>query len=640
MEERGVGAVRAAIDGTKEIALAITATTLSLVVIFLPVAFLSGQVGRLFNSYGVTVAVAVLVSLFIAFTLTPMLASRFLESPEQLRAKKTVTGIRAIPDRMMGWLDARYVTLVRWSLAHRKIVAGIGLACVASTGPLLFLVGKEFIPVDDQSEFEISIDLPTGTSFEAASSLLREIEAQVSHLPAVRDVLASIGDTRGGGGAATRATIYVGLTPLGERDIAQAEVMGLARKIFVRYPDLRPTIRDLAQTGFQSGYGGKIRLAIRGPDLDRLEGYLTQLMGMMRKDPAFVDVGSPALDTIPEVQVRLDRRKAADLGIEPEEVAEALETLVGGKIVSAYREGDERYDVRLRARLKDRDALVTVGRLPLRTKTGGTVTLENVAALVEDHGPTLINRLNGLRQVMVSANPAPGVALGAAVEKLQAHVAELNLPPGYDAPFTGEVQTMQDTVADFGLALLLSLIFMYMVLAAQFESFLHPITILLALPLTAPFALLSLLLTGETLNVYSVFGVFLLFGIVKKNGILQVDYTNTLRERGMSTIEAIVEANRARLRPILMTTLTLIAGMAPMALGEGPGAASRASLARAVVGGQALSLVITLLIVPVAYASFDDLHQRWMSRRKRKGHVALEPHGVPAPEDAEQPTGT
>jgi HAE1 family hydrophobic/amphiphilic exporter-1 len=637
MEERGIGALQAAIEGTKEISLAITATTLSLVVIFLPVAFLSGQVGRLFSSYGVTVAAAVVVSLFIAFTLTPMLGSRFLESAEQIRAKKRETpkGIRGLPDRLMGWADAHYMRLVHWSLGHRKVVAGIGLACVAATVPLFALVGKEFIPVDDQSEFEISIELPTGTSFEAANALVREIEGEVRKLPAVRDILASIGDTRGGGGAATRADIYVGLSPLDERDISQFEVMAAARKIFVRYPDLRVNIRDLAQTGFRN-WGGKVKVVVRGPELEVLEEKLGELMAGMRQEPALVDVGSNALDSIPEVQVHLDRRKAADLGIRPRQVAEAMELLVGGRIVSAYREGDERYDVILRARLEDRDEMGSVARLPLRTASGALVPLENVATLEEGRGPTMINRQDGLRGMMINANPAPGVPLGEAIARVEALVAGLNLPPGYDAVFVGDAETMAETVGDFALALLLSLVFMYMVLASQFESFLHPVTILLALPLTAPFALLSLLLTDETLNVYSVFGVFLLFGIVKKNGILQVDYTNTLKARGMKTLDAIVEANRARLRPILMTTLTLIAGMTPMALGEGPGAASRASLARAVVGGQALSLVITLLIVPVAYATFDDLHQRWITRKGRK-----RPSAVPAlPVEEERAAGS
>ncbi len=627
MEERGVSAFQAAIDGTKEIALAVTATTLSLVVIFLPVAFLSGQIGRLFHSYGVTVSVAVLVSLFVAFTVTPMLASRFLESPEEVKARERHGGLGSIPNRLMAALDARYVAMVAWALRHRAVVVIGSLAVSATAVPLFFLVGKDFVPEDDQSELEITAELPPGTSFAAADATVREIEAAVSRLPAVRDVLASVGDTRGGSGVATRANVYVGLVPLDERDVSQTEVMDQARKIMARYPDLRAQVRSLNTSGLGGGgYGGKIKLAIRGPDLDRLEGLVARLLPLLRQTPKVVDAGSPSADRLPELQVRLDRDKAADLGLDPRAIAENVRILVGGEIVSSFREGDERYDVWLRTRPEDREGVASVGRLPLRAPDGTLVPLENVAALSEAKGPTVILRLNGMRQVFVSANPAPGVPLGEAVAAVEQAVEALNLPPGYDVVYTGAVKTMEETARDFALALLLSLLFMYMVLAAQFESFLHPVTILLALPLTLPFALLSLIATGETLNVYSLFGVFLLFGIVKKNGILQVDYTNTLLGRGMARDAAILEANRARLRPILMTTLTLIAGMAPMALGEGPGAASRASLARVVVGGQALSLLITLLIVPVAYSLFDDA-QQWLRRRG-----AQPPQGGPASE--------
>jgi HAE1 family hydrophobic/amphiphilic exporter-1 len=338
-------------------------------------------------------------------------------------------------------------------------------------------------------------------------------------------------------------------------------------------------------------------------------------MKLMREDKHFVDVNSPALDRQPELRVELDRKKAADLGIDALQVADALNVMVGGQIVSSYREGDERYDVWLRVRAEDRDGMEAVGRLPLRARDGTLVPVEAFATVKEAKGPTLILRYNGVRQVFVSSNPAPGVALGDAVDHLDSLLKGLELPAGYDWQFLGDAKVMEETGREFSIALILSLLFVYMVLAAQFESFLHPITILLALPLTLPFALLSLLVTHETLNVYSIFGLFMLLGIIKKNGILQVDYTNTLRAQGMPLHEALLEANRARLRPILMTTLTLIAAMTPMTLAEGPGASSRAALAKVIVVGQALSLLVTLLIVPVAYSLFDDAHRWWVKRR-------------------------
>lgn len=628
MTERGISAFRAAIEGTKEIALAISATTLSLVVIFAPIAFMTGEIGRLFSSYGVTVAVSVLVSLFIALSLIPMLSSRFLRAEAQAQAQGEKTGWRAIPDRINGFLDERYERLVAWALDHRLVVGGIALACVLLTVPLFFVVKKDFIPDDDQSEFQIRIELAPGTGFASTDALLRELEPKVAALPGVQNVLASGGDTRGGSGSATRANIYVGLLPLEEREHSQEEIIRMARGIFRNYPDLRVNIQPINTSGIGGGggYGGRIRLNLRGPDLDQLESYLEQLLAAMREDPHFVDVFSSSADRLPEVQVRIDRTKAADLGIDARTVAETLRILVGGEIVSAYREGDERYDVWLRAREEDRWSIQAIGRLPLRTRSGELIPLENVATIQEAQGPTVILRLGGQRQVMLSANPAPGVTLADAIARANQLVLEANLAPGYDAVFTGAAKTMQETAVEFVFVLLLSMVFVYMVLAAQFESFIHPVTILLALPLTLPFALLSLVLLGESLNVYSALGLFLLLGIVKKNGILQVDYTNTLREQGLPLREAILRANRARLRPILMTTITLVAAMLPMVFAQGAGAASRGSLAKVIVGGQLLSLIITLLIVPVAYAFFDDVQERL---RRRRGE---------APEETQAPT--
>jgi HAE1 family hydrophobic/amphiphilic exporter-1 len=328
-------------------------------------------------------------------------------------------------------------------------------------------------------------------------------------------------------------------------------------------------------------------------------------------------VFSPSADRLPEVRMHPDRKKAAAVGVTPFDIAESLRVMVGGDIVSSFKDGDERYDVILRAELDDRNSVERIGRLPIGTNRAGLIPVENLGTLSEALGPTLILRLNGLRQVFVSGNPAPGTTLSTAVDRLKQIVEEANLPPGYDAVFMGDVQTMEETQREFMLALLLSLLFVYMVLAAQFESLLHPVTILLAIPLTAPFALLSLLILKESVNVYSIFGLFMLFGIVKKNGILQVDTTNQLVASGMPIRDAIIRANTIRLRPILMTTVTLIAAMAPMTVATGPGAASRAALAKVIVGGQALSLVVTLLIVPVAWSLFDEARRRLAARGAR-----------------------
>ncbi len=598
---------------TREIGLAVTATTLSLVVIFLPVAFMTGQIGRLFHSYGVTVAAAIMVSLFVSLSLTPMMASKILKP---VTDDTKLTALERFANAVMAPLERIYGRAVAWVLDHRAIVVVGALALVASTVPLYNMTPSDFLPEDDQSEFEVSIELPTGTSLLAADDVISEVEAQVAQLPGVKDVLVTVGDTRGTG-AATRANIYVGLVPIDARDFTQVDVMTRARGIFQRYPDLRATVRSLNTAGIGgSGYGGKVRLAVRGADLQKLEEILGTLLSEMLADPAFVDVFSPSADRLPEVRVHPDRKKAAAVGATPFDIAESLRVMVGGDIVSSFKDGDERYDVILRAELEDRNSIERIGRLPIGTPKG-LIPVVNLGTIGEEKGPTLILRLGGMRQVFVSSNPATGVTLSAAVTRLKEIIDEANLPPGYDAVFMGDAQTLDETREEFMLALLLSLVFVYMVLAAQFESLLHPVTILLAIPLTAPFALLSLLLLRESINVYSIFGVFMLFGIVKKNGILQVDTTNQMVAAGTPVREAIITANTVRLRPILMTTVTLIAAMAPMTVANGPGAASRAALAKVIVGGQAMSLAITLLIVPVAWSLFDDA-KRWRARRGNK----------------------
>ena len=606
---------------TREITLAVSATTLSLVVIFLPVAFMSGQVGRLFYSYGVTVAASILVSLFVSLTLTPMMASRFLQSADEAGPPSL---LERNADRVMAPLERWYARAVAWSLDHRVVVVVVAAMLVATTVPLFMLTPSDFLPEDDQSEFEISIELPTGTSFLAGDDVISELEVQLAQLPGVKDVLVAVGDA-GGTSASSRANIYVGLVPIAERELTQVDVMNRARSFFARYPDLRVTVRSLNNTGLGGGgRGGKLRLAIRGADIDKLEKILATVLTEMRAEPMFVDAYSSSADRLPELRIVPDRKKAAVVGVTPFDIAESLRIMVGGDIISSFKDGDERYDVVLRAELADRNSKEAIGRLPIATAVAGLIAVENVGVINEALGPTLILRLGGMRQVSLSANPAAGVTLSAAAARLNEIVLRANLPPGYDAVLQGDVQTLNETWREFALALLLSLVFVYMVLAAQFESLLHPITILLAIPLTAPFALLSILLLRESVNIYSIFGVFMLFGIVKKNGILQVDTTNQLVAAGTETRTAIIEANTIRLRPILMTTATLIAAMAPMTVASGPGAASRAALAKVIVGGQALSLVITLLIVPVAWSLFDDLRRsierRSSARRASKYH--------------------
>jgi HAE1 family hydrophobic/amphiphilic exporter-1 len=361
---------------------------------------------------------------------------------------------------------------------------------------------------------------------------------------------------------------------------------------------------------FVSGAGFRqsmIDLNLRGPDLAKLQEYSERIMAFMRQRPEYVDIDTSLSLRKPELRVKIDRERASDLGISVQTIASTLNVLVGGEPVTKYKELDEQYDVWLRAELAARDRAEAIQRLMVPSPKAGLVQLASLAALEPAKGPATIDRFGMQRQVVITANLEGGKALGDAVRDLSQFVDSLNLPADYHYEFIGRAKAMGESNQNFLIAFLTAFLFMYMILAAQFESFVHPITILLALPLTLPFALVSLILLRTNLNLYAMFGLFMLFGIVKKNGILQVDYTNVLRQRGLPRDEAILEANHTRLRPILMTTVMLIAAMIPIALGQGPGAASRASLAKVILGGQTLSLLLTLLVTPVAYSLWDDV---------------------------------
>ncbi len=602
IEEKGEKPFEAAINGTREIGLAVMATTFSLVVIFLPIAFMSGQTGRFFNEFGITTAVAILFSMLVSFTLTPMLCSRFLVMKPGHKSAKDRAFYRAI-DRSYGWI-------LEWSLRHRWVIVVAAILTVYAAIPLFRAVGKDFLPRDDQSEFEVTVQTPEGYTLQRSAAVFEELAARIRGLRGVEHTLVTIGDTTGlvaaGEGDVTEGAIYVRMKEFEERDFSQFDVMSDARRILAEYPDLRTSVQAVNLFA-----GGGQRLSdfefdLVGPEIVELEKYANAIMDEMRRIPGFVDIDSSLALRKPEVRVHIDRKKAADLGIRVEDIAATLRTLVGGEPVTKYKEADEQYDVWLRASLPNRDDPQAVYNLAVARPNGELVRLSNLVTLEEARGPAQIDRHSRQRKVTIVAN-LEGLALGDAVKHVNEIVARLDLPQLYGIRYANRAKSLAETGTNFMIAFVLSVVFMYMILAAQFESFLHPITIMLSLPLSIPFALLSLLLLGETLNVYSVLGLFMLFGIVKKNGILQVDYTNTLRAEGMPRDEAIITANHVRLRPILMTTVMLVLGMIPIALGSGPGAASRASMANVIIGGQTLCLLLTLLVTPVAYSLFDDL---------------------------------
>lgn len=639
MEEKGWDGRTAARVATKEIALAVLATTLSLVVIFLPLAFMQGRVGRFFSSYGVTVAFAIMVSLFVSFTLTPMLASRFLRhsQDEATRLKKAQGGALL---RRFGTL---YLAVLRWSLHHRWVVMGAAGLCVASMLVLFPMSRFTYFPRDDTSDFEVAIETPEGSTLERTAAICAEIEARLKAFKmdgqqAITDTLVTVGETSGrvgkAEGSVNVANIYCRIQPLGGRISAWRgktrrwslfQVMERARRVLAEFPDVRSSVQNI----FGAGGGGRnaeLQFNLLGPDLDKLAEYAEVIMAKLRAHPDFVDVDTTLSNRKPELQVQIDRLKASQFGLRVSGLASTLRTLVGGEIVGTYKEGDEQYDVWLRAQAANRSTSEALEQIALRVGWSSShglfsaaetpfVQLANFVKLEESRGPNQIDRFQRQRKITIMGNLSPTMALGDGIAYVRQVVAELNLPADYQIAFTGRAKSFQETGQNFLLAFSIAIIFMYMILAAQFEHFVHPISILMAVPLSLPFALLTMLVLNEPLNIYAIFGLFMLFGIVKKNGILQIDYTNTLRAAGLPREEAILRANRVRLRPILMTTMMLVASMIPIAFGVGPGSAGRAAMAKVIIGGQLLCLLLTLLVTPVSYSIFDDIG-RWLLRKK------------------------
>ncbi len=622
MEEDGMDAMEAARVGTSEIALAVLATSLSLVVIFLPIAFMGGIVGRFFSSFGMTVAFAVMMSLFVSFTLTPMLCSRFLRlDPADIGHAKSKAGF------FYRLVDGGYGGVLRFSLRFKWLVVLLTIGVVLSTVPIAGALEKGLIPRDDQSEFEVVVTTPEGYTLERTDATLRELEARLRGLRGVRNIVATTGEVAGGRavkgeGNVTRGSIYVRLEDLEARKgpYTQFEVQNDARKILEDYPDLRASVNDVSQ--FQGGSRPQIfQVNLSGPDLARLSGYADRLMAELRAQGGIADIDSTLSLRKPEIQVAIDRERASDFGIPVGTIADSLRILVGGRPVSRFKDGDEQYDVWLRARPADRDSARNVANLRIPSTKAGLVELSRMAELIPSRGPTQVERYGRQRIVTVLGNPE-GIQLGEAVDRATAILARMDMPRDYGFVLSGQAKTMGETGKYFLIAFALSFLFMYLILAAQFESWMQPVAIMMALPVTVPFGLLSLILFRSPMDIYAMFGLFMLVGIVKKNGILQVDSTNQLRAQGVPRHEAIIEANHTRLRPILMTTAMLVAAMVPIALGRGPGAGARASMAKVIIGGQAMSLVLALLVTPVFYVLLDQ----WVNFTRRIGiRFAVQP---------------
>jgi HAE1 family hydrophobic/amphiphilic exporter-1 len=654
VEEKKMDTFEAARAATAEIGLAVLATTLSLVVIFVPVSFMSSISGRFLYQFGITAAAAVLVSLLVSFTLTPMMSARLLRAEDA--SGHGEGGEHDEARSRQGFyarLDSGYEKLLRKTMAHRKLAAVLCLLVMIAAWPISKLVKVEYIPSDvDESEFEVNVNAPEGTSVAAMDEAMRAVEAEIRALPAVRTVLVNAG----GGflGGVNQGNAFVRIAPHEERkfsverflvslihldpgaafrgNYSQRDVMTDLRARLAKFKDLRCGVRNVAS--FNIGGGNwDIDFALRGPDLQALSTYANQLREKSKELGGIVDSDTTLKLDKPELRVAVDRRRAADLGVQMNDIANALRLMVGGDDqVSRFHDPkvNDDYDVQLRlveGRRNDPEAIM---ELFVPSSRGGLVRLDNLVDLKEETTASRVDRLDRQRQVSLRASVAPGYALADRLEALQQAVDEMHLPSSYSTAVGGRGRELARTYREFVWALVLSILFMYMILASQFESVVHPLTILLSLPLAVPFAMISLWATGNTLNLYSALGILVLFGVVKKNAILQIDHMNNLREKGMDRLAAILQGNRDRLRPILMTTLALVAGMLPLAIGTGPGSEERRAIAVVVIGGQSLSLLLTLLATPVFYSIFDDLRstagvKRALAKLRRPKREELRP---------------
>ena len=643
IEEKQMPPFTAAIEATREIGLAVLATTLSLVAIFVPVGFMGGIVGRFMKSFGLTMSFAILVSLLVSFTLTPMLSARWIKIPPRKEGGEREATSKE--SRAFAAVDRRYTRVLSWALAHRGIVAGLAVLVLLSSVPLFMVAKKNFLPNDDQSQFEIGLRAPEGTSLDSTEIIANRIAADVRNLPEVKYTLVTVADdpahTQNAG------TVYVRLKPLSERSADQFAVMTQVRdRVLPKFAaaHLRTGVRPVATIGGGGNQNADIQFTISGPDLGRLQQYADRVAAAARRMPGVVDVDTSLNVGKPEISVRIDRLRAADLGVQISDAAEALRLLVGGDQVTTYNENGEQYEVHVRALGQQRASASSIGELTVPSSTIGSIPLRNIANLTNGTAPGNIDRLNRQRQVTVFAGLLPGASQTPAMDAMTKTADALNMGPGYSTTFAGRSRELGRAAQNFLIAFVLSLVFMYLILAAQFESWLHPITILLSLPLTLPFALVSIIVAGQSLNIFSALGLLVLFGVVKKNSILQIDHANQLRERGMERDAAVLQASRDRLRPILMTTFAFVAGMIPLVLSSGIGAGTNRAIGFVIIGGQSLVLLLSLVVTPVAYSLLDDLSRVRLRSWTRAGRAAAATASlllltlvVPARADAQSP---
>jgi hydrophobe/amphiphile efflux-1 (HAE1) family protein len=602
--ERGEGRIRAAAVGAREIGFAAMAATAAIVAIFLPVAFMRGIIGRFFFEFGVTISVAVLFSLLEALTMTPARAAQILRVPKRRR------GLGRAFEATMHGLASLYRKVLPGILRASWAVVLVALAGFGASLLLLKEIPRELTPSEDQGIFIARLTTPVGSSIDATDAAAKRVEAILDGRPEVLRRFVSLGGGGGGpGGQVNSGVIFVTLVPKDQRSTSAMEFANSLRPELAKIPDLKVFFQDPSQQGFTARRGYPVEFSVRGPEWERLAEISESMMARMRASDLFQDVDSDYQQGMPEVSVYPDRDRAAAMGVSMEDIGRTLLVLVGGTRVGAYEDAGRRYDIRVRLLEEQRRADQDVARLRVRTRGGELVPLSHVVRTERKPSLLQITREGRERAVSVTASVGRGRSQGEAIEEVRRLGKEV-VPPGYHIGFSGSAQAMQESFDELVLALVLGLVVAYMILAAQFNSFVHPITVLVALPFSLTGAIVALRLAGLSLNLYSFIGIVLLMGIVKKNSILLVDMTNQRRAAGAARDEALLEACPLRLRPILMTSIATLAAAVPAMLAAGPGGELRQPMAIAVFGGVALSTFLTLLVVPALYKVLDQVFGR------------------------------
>lgn len=617
--QQGETPLEAAKSASEEIGLAVMATTFTVVAVFVPVAFMPGIVGRFFYQFGMTISVAVLVSLFVAFTLTPMLSSRWLNKEDEELTKDGNFWRKGLYyfNHMFEYFSEKYKGLLAWSLHHRLVVSIIATLIFFGSMGIMGALGSQFFPDTDRSEFFINIKAAPGSSIEQTSNICKQVEDYLRTQKEVINLYTTIGS---GTDPVTKATIQVKMVKKNQRKISDKDLINKVR-------EFTKTIAG-AKFGYlmEGGPGGSekpITYSIRGEDLNKLKPLADKVEKILRSADGAVDVDNSLETSKPEVRIQLDREKANDVAVNPYQIASGVRAMVDGYIATQYQVGDEQIDVRVKLRKEDRQDMSNIAALTMLSgkknpdQTNVLVRLGDIATVQKGEGPSQINRYQRQKEIRVDAGLS-GKVLGEVINEVKGDIAKIPLEPGYTIGAVGEAEMQDESFGNILLSLMLAIVFVYIVLAAQFESFIHPFSIMLAMPMSIIGAVLFLLLFGSSVSVMSLIGIIMLMGLVTKNGILLVDYANVMRERGMSREEALLVAGPTRLRPILMTSFAMIFGMVPVAFALGEGSEFRAPMGQAVIGGIITSTFLTLLLVPVVYTLLEDFGNFFKRIFKRK----------------------